>query len=329
MINISTEAIISQKVLPYDIYDVNKDLLFSAGEILTPGKIMSLRGHEILYIKERKETRLSHPVTIKNENAAGYIDHAEERPLIPTETVNKTSKIAASSQVSLKTEYAEAINSYKRGEITIARKAILSIRDKISKETHSVQKNVHYCSELKLLGEHYECHALNTAIYSAFLARKLEYSESIILDIVLGALLHDIGKTKIPSELFRSEGLAKEQEALYRKHPIYGYNIIKYKMKFPEHIAKIALEHHETPDGTGWPYGISSTMINEYAQIIAVCNYFDNLTSEHYAGEVKSFRESLKALLTQGSKTFSPKPLYAFVHMLNYGDSASFEELLT
>lgn len=329
MITISTEVIINQKVLPYDIYDADKNLLFSAGEILTPGKILAIRDHEKLYIKSQEEIKQANApkaTVVSTLNDDGF--HDNKRPPIPQGKINKTSKINPTAQVSLKSEYADAISALNAGEIMAARKIFLNIRDKILRESKAVHSNVHYCSELKLLGEHHECHALNTAIYSAFLGSKLEYSEAVILDIVLGALLHDIGKTKIPTELFREEELSKDQESLYRKHPIYGYNIIKYRLKLPEHIAKIALEHHEAMDGTGWPYGISSTMISELAQVVSVCNYFDDLTSSQPVSEIKSFRDALKALLIKGSRTFSPKPLYAFVHMFNYGDMISFGELL-
>lgn len=327
MINVSKEAIIGQKVLPYDIFDVNKDKLFSAGEILTPGKIMALRAHETLYIKQPDSDGPMQPITIKNDDEIKKEKPESEKQAATLKgKVNKTSKIAPVAQISFKSEYGEAIAALRRGEMSVARKVFLSIRDKIVHETRSVQKSVHYCSELKLLGEHHECHALNTAIFSAFLAAKLDYSETILFEIVLGALLHDIGKTRLPTDLYRGHSSSKDEDELYQKHPIYGYNIIKYKMKFPEHIARIALEHHETIDGTGWPYGISSTMIDEHSQIVAVCSYFDNLTSNQ-GGEVRSFRDALKALLMKGSKTFSPKPLYAFVHMFGYGDCVSLEEL--
>ncbi|GBF22753.1 metal dependent phosphohydrolase [Candidatus Gastranaerophilus sp. (ex Termes propinquus)] len=319
MINISTESLINQKILPYDIYDVNKDKLFSAGEILTPGKIMSLKSHETLYVKQNDNS-------IPQKHSENTAAQASEKPAPKLQgKVNKTSKIAPQSQLSLKVDYSKAVELLKQGEITAARKSFLNIRDKIFEETQTAQKSVHYCSELKLLGEHHECHALNTAIFSAFLASRLEYSESAALEVILSALLHDIGKIKIPQTLFKAHTYSRDEEALYQKHPIYGYNIIKYKMKFPESVAKAALEHHETVDGAGWPYGISSTMISELSQIVAVSSCFDNLTSPQSGGA--SFKDALKSLLTKGSKTFSAKPLYAFVHMLNYSDSVASGDL--
>ena len=68
-------------------------------------------------------------------------------------------------------------------------------------------------------------------------------------------------------------------------------------------------------------------MISEYAQIIAVCKHVDNMTSSAINLEGSNFREAHRALLKAGSRALSPKPLYAFVHMLSYGDTTSFEEL--
>ena len=147
------------------------------------------------------------------------------------------------------------------------------------------------------------------------------------MEIALSALLHDIGKIKLTGEITDISKMTKDEEAAYRKHPLVGHRLIKTELKLSENIARVALQHHERMDGTGWPYGISSTMISEYAQIIAVCNHFDNMTSSATNLEISNFREALRALLKAGSRAFSPKPLYAFVHMLSYGDTTSFEEL--
>ena len=54
MIVVSSEEIISKKVLPYDLYDETGAKILEAGEILTPGKILLVRNHEVLYKKEEK-----------------------------------------------------------------------------------------------------------------------------------------------------------------------------------------------------------------------------------------------------------------------------------
>ena len=327
MIVVSSEEIISQKVLPYDLYDEKGTKILEAGEILTPGKILLVRNHEVLFRKEEKqeeEKKENFTRVTKKYTQDNYQNQEEIKKYGP---LNKKAKIDFQSQIELKSGYVNAMNMFNQNDVMRAKSMILEIRDKIIKDSQLIRKNVQFFSELKLLGEHKNTHPLNTAIFSVFLANKLEYNEVQIMEIALSALLHDIGKIKLTGEITDISKMTKDEEAAYRKHPLVGHRLIKTELKLSENIARVALQHHERMDGTGWPYGISSTMISEYAQIIAVCNHFDNMTSSATNLEISNFREALRALLKAGSRAFSPKPLYAFVHMLSYGDTTSFEEL--
>lgn len=325
MIEVSSEEIISQKTLPYDIYDEAGIKILEAGEILTPGKILLVRNYEVLFRKELKEEEEQEVNEIKEKIIE--TPEQEQETIEDFGPINKKSKLDFQSQYELKCDYNNAMDFFNRNDVIRAKSMILETRDKIIKNSQLIRKNAKFFSELKLLGEYKNIHPLNTAIYSVFLANKLEYNEAQIMEIALSALLHDIGKYKLEGEIAVLSKMTKEEEIAYKNHPIVGHKLIKTELKLNENIARVALQHHERMDGTGWPYGISSTMISEYAQIIAVCNYFDNMTSTNANLEISNFREALRALLKVGSKAFSPKPLYAFVHMLSYGDSATFEEL--
>ena len=328
MIVVSSEEIISQKILPYDLYDKKGTKILEAGEILTPGKILLVRNHEVLYRKEDKSTQKSddtQKTSVKKAPGENYVETQEN--VKKYGPFNKKSKIDFETQIELKSGYINAMGAFNQSDVMRAKSMILEIRDRIIKDSQLIRKNVQFFSELKLLGEHKNIHPLNTAIFSVFLANKLEYNEVQIMEIALSALLHDIGKIKLTGEITDTSKMTKDEEYAYKKHPLIGHRLIKTELKLSENIARVALQHHERMDGMGWPYGISSTMISEYAQIIAVCNHFDNMTSSATNLEISNFREALRALLKAGSRAFSPKPLYAFVHMLSYGDTTSFEEL--
>ena len=316
MIVVSSEEIISQKTLPYALYDEAGIKILEAGEVLTPGKILLVRNYEVLYRKETPADSMPKEANIQPKPSNK-----------PIKALNKKSKIDFEAQIELKSTFSNAMDVFNQKDVQRAKHMILEIRDKIIRDSQLIRKNVQFFSELKLLGEHDNTHPLNVAILSVFLASNLEYSDLQISEIALGALLHDIGKMHIKGEVNDFTKMTKEEEIEYKKHPIIGHRMIKTELKLSEKIARVALQHHEKMDGTGWPYGISSTMISEYAQIIAVCNFFDNMTSSITNIEVSNFREAFRVLLKSGSKMFSPKPLYAFVHMLSYGDSTSFEEL--
>ena len=98
-------------------------------------------------------------------------------------------------------------------------------------------------------------------------------------------------------------------------------------MNVKEKIAKVALEHHERNDGTGFPYGKSGDFISKESQIISVCNYFDNLTYNKTQYKVYNAKEALRIMLEMGSKNFAIDVLYSFIYMYNYDDTENFNEM--
>ena len=181
-------------------------------------------------------------------------------------------------------------------------------------------------SKIRFLGEYEICHPLNVAIVSGLIAKKLDYSALSVDQVILAGLLHDIGKLKI--DLADSQALLTMNEEEVKAHPIIGYRMIREEFELPEEIAKVALEHHENNDGSGYPQGLSSDYISEYSQIINVANYYDNLAFNRTHVLVMNNKEALRTMLEVGTKRFSARMLYTFIHMFNYDDSKSFNDMV-
>ena len=349
---VSTEELINHKILPYNIYSEFGEKLFAAGEVLTPGKLLQLRHMNLLYRDEEtlspqeKETILTEtpqentkslistnyvvetfdmkPSTIlKNKLSVDDIDIVSYKG-----PVNKKAKIDPQTQLKIKAFYnkiLEMINDKPHLEML---GMFANIRDKIIQDIISESNEVFLSSQLKLLGEYNRCHALNTAILSGAVAKKMDLSESTIYDVVLAGLLHDIGKNALPPEILAKNNLTNQEQKFLQNHTKIGYKIMKVKMELPENIARVALDHHENNDGSGYPNGKSGERINIEAQIISVCNYFDNLTSNRTAYKVKNTKEALRVMLKLGTQKFSAEVLYTFIHMFSYNDTENFEEMI-
>ena len=199
---------------------------------------------------------------------------------------------------------------------------------KIIQDIIPESNEVFLSSQLKLLGEYNRCHALNTAILSGAVAKKMDLSESAIYDVVLAGLLHDIGKNALPPEILSKNNLTNQEQKILQNHTKIGYKIIKVNMELPENIARAALDHHENNDGSGYPNGKSGERINIEGQIISVCSYFDNLTSNRTSYKVKNTKEALRVMLKLGTQKFSAEVLYTFIHMFSYNDTVNFEEMI-
>lgn len=242
--------------------------------------------------------------------------------------VNKKAKIDPQTQLKIKAFHSQIIEMMEEKSPMEMLGMFANIRDKIVLDIIAQDEEIIMSSQLRLLGEYNKCHAINTAILSGAVARKMDLSENLINDIVLAALLHDIGKTRIPAELLTKTSLSIQEQKLIQNHTKIGYQILKLEMKVPENIARVALDHHECNDGSGYPSGKSGERINLETHIVNVCNFFDDLTSNRTRYNIKNTKEAIRVLLEFGTKRFKAEALYTFVHMFSYNDTMNFEEMI-
>lgn len=158
-------------------------------------------------------------------------------------------------------------------------------------------------------------HSMSVAIIAAKLAQLLKYSPDQINIIVLGALLHDIGKTKLPKHLsIRTGFIYTEDEALYQSHVQMGYDLVK-SLGLPREVILILVQHHEYNDGSGFPLHINISKIHPYAQIVAFADMFDALVHEN--DEIPNFFDIRSKLTSTGANKISTELIDTFDHYLN------------
>lgn len=122
-------------------------------------------------------------------------------------------------------------------------------------------------------------HSLRVAEYSVKIAEKMGYDKKEVTNVRNIALLHDIGKITIPTEIInKPTKLTDEEFEIVRQHTTNGYDILKEIEKFPN-LALGAIYHHEHIDGSGYPKGIKGDEIPFIVQIIAVADTFDAMYS--------------------------------------------------
>lgn len=122
-------------------------------------------------------------------------------------------------------------------------------------------------------------HGARVEMYSVSIAKQLKMSNKELEMISTCALLHDIGKKKIPSSILNKKGpLTKEERAIIEKHPIYSCEYL-LSSDYPKTYAHIVRAHHEKIDGSGYPDKLVGEQIPIHARIITVADIFDALTS--------------------------------------------------
>lgn len=116
-------------------------------------------------------------------------------------------------------------------------------------------------------------HSSNVCAMSVLVGLKIGMDMDTIKELAVGALLHDFGKVEILKD---QDLMPHELEAMYVKHPRFGYEYLERETNFSAVVKACVLMHHEMCDGSGFPLGIKGDEIHPAAKIVAICNTFDN-----------------------------------------------------
>ncbi len=161
-------------------------------------------------------------------------------------------------------------------------------------------------------------HALNTALYALALAKQIGTTGfEELRDVGRGAILHDIGKVKVPGKILDKPGPLDEREwKVMRHHPMAGYDMIVRAMGEAPSYAHIIAEHHERADGSGYPHGRRVGQVALDSQIVAIADAFDAITSKRAYKEAATPFEALRTMRFEMRGQFHDELLREFIELL-------------
>ncbi len=159
-------------------------------------------------------------------------------------------------------------------------------------------------------------HSERVAEYSARLAVRLGLPPEDVELLRETAVLHDIGKLGIEERILnKAERLTETEWESIRKHPVIGEEILSPLLLNKELLAVIR-SHHERYDGTGYPDRISGESIRLFAQILAVADSFDAMTSPRSYRPAMEVQRALDEIFRNRGTQFSPRVVDTFISMI-------------
>jgi len=160
-------------------------------------------------------------------------------------------------------------------------------------------------------------HCGKAAEYAVRLGREVDLSDEELEQLSDAAFLHDIGKLKVPDNILRKPAsLTKEEYELVKCHPDWGAEMLHEENEIEWHktqVAEIIRHHHERFDGKGYPQGLSGERIPFLAQIVAIADAFDAMTSDRPYRTALPLRRAREILLEERGKQFHPLLVDRFI----------------
>jgi diguanylate cyclase (GGDEF)-like protein/putative nucleotidyltransferase with HDIG domain len=148
-------------------------------------------------------------------------------------------------------------------------------------------------------------HSETVGRYAEMIARELHLSEQRTSRVRLAGLLHDVGKVGVPDDILRKPGKLTEAEfELIKRHPELGAQILEHPSLAD--IREWVRSHHERPDGRGYPLGLRAGEIALEAQILAVADAYEAMTSDRSYRSAMSHTDARAELVRQAGCQFDP-----------------------
>ena len=184
------------------------------------------------------------------------------------------------------------------------------------RQLHEEMTNGIIAAFLKLLEIHdpyTKDHCTNVAQLARKLADKLRMPETFKTSIYYSGLIHDIGKTLIPTEILnKPAGLTSEEYEQIKLHSVYGAQALGKVNPLAE-VTLAVRHHHERYDGRGYPDGLAGSDIPLMARIIALCDSYDAMTNDRPYRKALTHSEAMSEIRRSAGGQFDPDLVEPFL----------------
>ncbi|HBV88032.1 MAG TPA: c-di-GMP phosphodiesterase [Desulfosporosinus sp.] len=135
--------------------------------------------------------------------------------------------------------------------------------------------------DMRSLDNQMFAHSVNVCVLSTILGKALLLDLEKLETLAIGAILHDVGKLKMDPKLLTNDHLTPEEVETLKTHTTLGFEELRKRKDLNLIIAHIAFQHHEHMNGTGYPRHLKEGEIHPLAQIVAIADFYDKVTSDH------------------------------------------------
>jgi putative nucleotidyltransferase with HDIG domain len=163
-------------------------------------------------------------------------------------------------------------------------------------------------TDIRAVGDYSFAHSVSVAIMALVAGIAWGYDQRQLSTLGIGALLHDIGKSKLPQEMSNKVGpLSPTEMETMKRHAMLGFELLRRRDDVSPVAASVAFQHHERYNGTGYPRGLVGTDIHEFARLTAIADVFDVMTTDQTNRQRQMPHEAVEFLTAYSGILFDPE----------------------
>lgn len=286
MRQVSVNSLKIGDVLGKTIYSSNGRTLLGKGVKLTPLFIGKLRGMgiSIVYIEDPRFNDVVAEDIISEENRREAMDIIEQS----TQAVRLGKDLDGFPLKNMIKKIVE--------EIMFKKDVLVNMMDIRSKDNYTF------------------AHSVNVCVLSTVLGKVMLLDKEKLETLAIGALLHDVGMVHLPPNILNpTEELTLSELEQMKTHTTLGFEDLRKRKELSLVVAHIAFQHHEHINGTGYPRQLKEGEIHPLAQIVAIADLYDKLTSDHSELKRVMPHEACEVLMGLVGKVFPLEPVRMFL----------------
>ena len=261
------------------------------------------------------------------ENVSGTAESCdflfEKFPEMKTITEGEKVIVSKHTQVMAFKAVSTMINSVRVGQgidLKTAKDVVLQMVDEVSQHPGAVLNLI----DIKSFDDYTFTHNINVATLSVIIGQEMSLPHRDLEELGMGALMHDVGKLKIPLSILNKEGkLTTEEFDEMKKHTIYGYEILGKDQQMTERARVVSLQHHEKFQGKGYPNSLRGSGISLFGRICTVADVYDALTTDRPYRVAMTPYDAVKIVMSGADNQFDPDILKGFIRRFSIYPSGS------
>lgn len=325
-IRVSIAALRPGWIVDRDIYSGTQRLLAS-GTIITPELLGSLHKRGIAWLEVRADSSLSGCQPGVHAGESDRLTALLSRHKLLYEMHHVQQAIPEEDLEQAVTQIEAFFNEIETGQevdLNEVRDTVRGLVDQFLSHSGLAVKLL----DLDRFDRYTYRHSINVGLLFMMVARDWGSYDRLV-DLVFGAVLHDLGKAKVGAAIINKQGPLNDDEwELMRQHSIWSADMLEEAGADMASIS-IARSHHEKVDGSGYPDGLRGGSLDRYALLAAVCDVYDALTTRRSYKQKMDFARAIDIIIRGCGKHFDPDMAHQFIRRIGRYPVGSFVILNT